>query len=255
MKPDLTKVTFIEEERSGYSTKYRVTDGSGNEWVVKLGKESQSDTAASRLVWAVGYGADISYLAPRVTIEGKGVFENARFEARPKDVERIGEWHWRDNPFEGTKEFQGLKIMMVLINNWDIKDANNKILAKRNQQTGVRELHYIISDLGATFGKTGNFMTRTRNKLSDYVKAEFIKGARNNYVVFSYNGKQQDLFRDITVEHAVWIGSWLSKLTSKQISDAFRAANYSDDEVTMLTEAVLTRIDQLNKFKTKALLT
>ncbi|HXF41452.1 MAG TPA: hypothetical protein VN687_17180, partial [Blastocatellia bacterium] len=29
MKPDLSKVTFIREEKGGYSTKYRVRDGAG----------------------------------------------------------------------------------------------------------------------------------------------------------------------------------------------------------------------------------
>src|SRR5262245_31887256 len=39
MKPDLTKVTFIEEKTGGYSKKYEVRDGTGKKWVVKLGKE------------------------------------------------------------------------------------------------------------------------------------------------------------------------------------------------------------------------
>ena len=55
MKPDLRRVTFIEKKTGGHSTKYRVKDASGNEWVAKIGKEAQPDTAANRLVWAVGY--------------------------------------------------------------------------------------------------------------------------------------------------------------------------------------------------------
>src|SRR4051812_2070017 len=39
MKPDLTHITFIKEETSGYSKKYRVRDGQGRVWVAKLGKE------------------------------------------------------------------------------------------------------------------------------------------------------------------------------------------------------------------------
>jgi len=45
MKPDLRKVTFIEQKTGGYSTKYRVKDAKGNEWIAKLGKEAQPDTA------------------------------------------------------------------------------------------------------------------------------------------------------------------------------------------------------------------
>ena len=86
MKPDLTKVTFLRDVTKSYSTKYRVRDGVGNEWVVKVGREAQSETAANRLVWAAGYFTDVTYLAARVEIQGKGTFENARFEARPKNI-------------------------------------------------------------------------------------------------------------------------------------------------------------------------
>src|SRR2546422_7276866 len=64
MKPDLSKVTLIREEpKTGYSVKYRVHDGAGQEWVVKVGEEAQPETDASRLVWAAGYFTDITYLA------------------------------------------------------------------------------------------------------------------------------------------------------------------------------------------------
>ncbi|HZB46756.1 MAG TPA: hypothetical protein VE360_15980, partial [Pyrinomonadaceae bacterium] len=147
MRPDVRGVTFVKEEKGGYSTKYRVKDGAGRVWVAKIGKEAQSETAAVRLVWAVGYHTEINYLVPRLTIEGKGTFENVRLEARPESVDRLDEWKWSDNPFVGTKELQGLIVLMALLNNWDIKDANNKIFYTRG------ELRYVISDLGATFGR------------------------------------------------------------------------------------------------------
>src|SRR5687767_1699609 len=37
--PDLDKITFIREEKGGYSTKYRIRDGSNRVWVAKIGKE------------------------------------------------------------------------------------------------------------------------------------------------------------------------------------------------------------------------
>ncbi|HYE16015.1 MAG TPA: hypothetical protein VD968_16355, partial [Pyrinomonadaceae bacterium] len=83
MKPELSSLTFIKEETGGYSKKYRVRDGKGRVWVAKIGKEAQPETAATRLLWAAGYLPEITYLAPRVTIPGKGTFENVRFEARP----------------------------------------------------------------------------------------------------------------------------------------------------------------------------
>lgn len=255
MKPDLSRVTFIKDQAGGgYSTNYRVRDGSGNIWVAKLKAEAQPETAAVRLVWAIGYLTEINYLVPCVKIEGApssnlkrcegGGFANVKFEARPKHVKRLEIWHWASNPFNGTKEFQGMITLMSLMNNWDLKDDNNKILFVPNGPGGP-ELQYILSDLGATFGKTGGFLSRSRNKPEDYVKSKFIEGVEGGRVRFSYSGKNASLFGNITVEHAKWLGSWLSRLTDKQISDAFRAANYSPDEVQLLTGAVRARIDQL----------
>ena len=83
MRPDVSRITFIKEEKGGYSKKYRVRDAAGREWVAKIGKEAQSETSAIRLLWGLGYYTEVNYLVPRVTIPGKGTFTNVRFEARP----------------------------------------------------------------------------------------------------------------------------------------------------------------------------
>jgi len=244
MKPDLSRVTFMEVQQGGHSTKYRVRDGAGNEWIAKIGNEAQSETAANRLVWAVGYESEITYLVPRLTIEGKGTFENVRLEARPRDVKRVGNWKWDDNPFKRAPEFQGLKIMMLLINNWDIKDSNNAILVPR-ESTGEGEARYIISDLGGTLGKTGGVISRSRNKPSDFVKADFIDKVKGEQIDFHYSGKNKKLFDNMTVGDVRWLSGWLIRLSGEQIKDAFRAANYTPEEVEELAKAVQERIKVL----------
>jgi len=109
---------------------------------------------------------------------------------------------------------------MLLLSNWDIKDSNNEIIQVR----GTQKLRYIISDLGATFGKTGSLpvlwrFTRSRNKPEDYEKARFIEGVKGNIVNFRYGGKKREIFDDITVDQARWIGGWLSRLSREQITD------------------------------------
>jgi hypothetical protein len=245
MKPDVSHVTFIERKEGGHSTKYRVQDASGNEWVAKIGSEAQSETSANRLLWAVGYETEINYLIPHLVIEGKGAFDNVRLEARPKGVKRTGNWKWEDNPFKGTPEFQGLKIMMLLINNWDMKDQNNQILATRDEATGEGELRYIISDLGGSFGKTGGVISRSRNKPSDYVKANFIERVRGETIAFHYAGKNKKLFDNISIADARWLSGLLGHLTDEQIKDAFRAANYSPADVDELSSAFRERINTL----------
>jgi hypothetical protein len=246
-RPDLSRVTFLKEETGGFSTKYRVKDGAGREWVAKVGKEAQSETAAVRLVWAVGYVTEINYLVPRLEIEGKGTFENVRLEARSESYDRLDEWKWSENPFAGTKELQGLVVLMALLNNWDIKDSNNKVLYARERG----ELHYVVSDLGATFGRVKSGapgiwrIRRNRNDPEDYREDPFVEDVKRGNVLLFYKGKRQDLFDDIRVEEARWVGGLLSKLSDGQLADAFRAANYTPDQIRLLTGAVRTRINEL----------
>jgi hypothetical protein len=214
--------------------------------VAKVGKEAQSETAAVRLVWAAGYETEVNYLVPRLTIPGKGTFQNVRLEARPDSEKRLDEWKWTKNPFVGSREFQGLKVMMLLLANWDIKDSNNQIIAVK----GTDKDRYIISDLGATFGKTGHLpffwrFNRSRNNPKDYVRTSFVNDVDGNIVDFHYSGKKREIFDDITVEQAKWIGGLLSRLSTEQIRDAFRAANYTQAETRILTLGVTNRINQL----------
>ena len=252
MRPDLRRITFLKEEKGGYSKKYRVRDGSGREWVVKIGKEAQSETSAIRLLWGVGYLTEVNYLVPRVTIPGKGTFTNVRFEARPQQWDRVGEWRWKTNPFVGTPEYQGLKIMMALINNWDLKDSNNVII--QTGRNGNAELRYIISDLGATFGHASTTpifwrLTRSRNNPSKYVKTKFLEKVKGDRVVLHFGGKNRGLMKNLTVRDAQWLSSWLARLSDQQLRDAFRAANYRPDQINMLARAVRERSEELRSLR------
>jgi hypothetical protein len=136
--------------------------------------------------------------------------------------------------------------MMLLLANWDIKDSNNQIIAVK----GTDKDRYIISDLGATFGKTGHLpffwkFNRSRNNPKDYVKTKFVNDVDHNIVDFHYSGKKREIFDHITVDQARWIGDLLARLSPEQIRDAFRAANYTPEETGLLTQGVTNRINQL----------
>ena len=96
------------------------------------------------------FASTLEALAARI---GDG-YANVRFEARPENVKRLDMWSWNENPFKGTNEFAGLVVMMGLLNNWDLKDTNNKIVYVPGADASSGELRYVISDLGATLGKT-----------------------------------------------------------------------------------------------------
>ncbi len=263
---------FIKEDLDGGSPKFVVTDGQGVRWKVKLGNEAKPETVATRLLSAVGYFADVTYYLPQLRVVGlpklsrgqnyvstNGTVHGARLERMEKNVKNIDDWSWFDNPFVGTKEFNGLRVMMALMNNWDLKNSNNAIYNLRGQ-----ELRYAVKDLGATFGKTGGDGSRSKGDLEDYLESEFVDEVTPTsvnlvlhsrppllyavavpyYIKRTRMGKVAD---DIPRAHARWIGQWLARLSDKQIRDAFLGAGYATHEANDYARKVRERIIQLNR--------
>ncbi len=249
MRPDLSRIEFIKEEKGGHNKKYRIRDGSGREWVAKLGREAKPETASVRLLWGLGYKTEINYLVPTITIPTKGTFKDVRLEARPKKYDRLDEWKWKSNPFVGKNELQGLKMMMVFLANWDVLDLQNQIV-----QVSPAEHHYIVSDLGSTLGRLGNNnlpviyrLGRKTGSPKHYIKGKFVKGVEKGEVKLAYKGKNRKLFKGIKLDEARWLADLLMRLSDRQIRDAFRAANYSQADINTFTQAVKNRIDELDR--------
>lgn len=256
------KFTFIERSKSGTSEKINVEDDRGRKWQVKFGAEAKPAPAAARIAWALGYHVDTDYFVKRTHIEGRGGFDvwDVRFKRRDDGFKEAGIWSWHLNPFNGTRELQGLKVLMALLNNWDLKEDNNKIIQPSKKSGGDRsEMIYYVSDLGATFGKTGSgirkipgFMNApagTKGQAGPYSDQVFITKVSNGQVVFNYKGKDPKVLEGITVENARWLGNLAGRLSDKQLSDAFRAGGFSDGEITTFVRAVRARINELKNLK------
>src|SRR5215204_4614624 len=272
--------TFIEEVKTGESPKFKVSDARGVKWNVKLGPEAQSETVSTRLVWAVGYFAEEAYYFDEVRVEGMrrlsrgreyvsgNTVRGARFEPRRAHVEEGPEWSWRDSPFEGSREMSGLKVLMILLNNFDARKGNNHILY--TDAAGGREARYVVTDLGATLGRAGGLGgKRVKNDLEAFLSTEFVRGvdSEDGVVEFDfdtrpkgfghlsvlhpkyYRGevKKEKAMRGIPVEHARWVGSLLSQLTEDQLRTAFRAAGYGEALTEGYVRALRERINQLTQ--------
>ena len=74
-------------------------------------------------------------------------------------------------------------------------------------------------------------------------------GRASDVNLLHYEGKNAKMLCDVSDEDARWLGGHLSKLSDEQIADAFRAANYTADEVKILTAAVRARIGELVSLK------
>jgi len=268
--------TFLKEDKEGTNPKFDVRDAAGTKWKAKLGIEAQPETVASRLLWAVGFVANENYLVEDVKIEemprlnrGRKLVERdgrihwVRLQKAPRDTgEKLGRWKWKHNPFKGTREFNGLRIMMALINNWDLKDSNTAIYAGRKNDTQL----YEVSDLGSSFGRTGQSYraNRAKNNLPGYQHSKFISKVTREYVSFDVPSHLSYvyIFRFtlfISEKHQRWIGqripradvkwmaSLLSQLSPEQIRDAFRAGGYSPGQVEAYAATVEARIAELNR--------
>lgn len=270
--------TFIKEDKEGESPKLDVRDGRGVLWSVKMGEEAQSETTATRLVWAVGYYAEEAYYFDNVKIRklprhlSRGdehvapgnVLVGVRFEPRRSHIERDDNWDWNENPFKDTKQLSGLKILMILLNNFDARAANNRILFDKGSTQ--KEARYYVTDLGATLGRAGGLGgKRTKNNLQDFLSTRFVLGIEDGAVEFDYDTrpsklghlsvlyppyyigevKKEKSMRGIPVEHARWIGELLNQLTDEQLHDAFRAANYEKEIREGYVRSLRMRIDQL----------
>ena len=263
------KFTFEKEDMEGTSPKFDVRDDQGRRWRVKLGAEPQAETAATRLLWAVGYYVDEDYYLPELKVEGlpklkrgenfisaDGTVHGARLKLHVKGEKKLGNWDWFSNPFVGEPPFNGLKIMMALLNNWDLKMSNNAIREIDGEQ------EYLVSDVGASFGKTGNSLSRSKGVPQGYVESKFIEKVTPDYVDFVMHSRPffltvlnvpnyQDRTRmeripkHIPRSDAAWLSQRLSALSDDQIRDCFRAAGYTPHEIDEYTAAVRKRIEDL----------
>ena len=261
--------TFVSEDMTGSNPKFVVTDGQGVEWKVKLGDESQSETAATRFLWAAGYFVDEDYFMAKLRVKGLptlkrgqeyasrgGIVTGARLERKSKASKKLGDWDWFANPFVGKRELNGLRVMMSVVNNWDLKQINNSVYSVDGER------HYVVSDAGATFGHTGNSMQRSRSVPKDYEASKFIAKVHPGFIDFELNSrpfilfavavpsyvertKMEKITQNIPRADAKWLGQRLSTLTGDQIRDGFRAGGYGVADVEMLTRAIRKRIAAL----------
>jgi hypothetical protein len=269
--PDLNDAyTFEKEDMEGTSPKFDVTDAQGVKWRVKLGQEPQAETAATRLLWAAGYFVDEDYYLPELKVTGlpklnrgqefvseDGIVHRARLERKMKTVKKIGNWDWFTNPFTGTKELNGLRVMMALVNNWDLKEVNNSIYVVDGEQ------RYVVSDAGATFGKTGNTATRSKSDLKDYEESKFVEKETPSEIDFVMHSRplflaavdvpnyvertnMENVTKHIPRADAKWLGHLLGQLSDEQIHDCFRSAGYTAEQVEGYSKEVKKRIAELN---------
>ena len=253
---------FVEEDTGGSQPKVTVTDAAGTTWHVKFGIEVPAEIASNRILWALGYLVEEMYLVPSGKIDGVkglkraakeigagGAFTRARFRRVDRALRRTDEpWTFQQNPFAGTREMSGLVILMSLINNWDIDKAlNNRVLAA-SRPDGSAERWFIVSDLGATFGKMGGSMgQKTKWNLKDYIAEDFLERVHDGKLHLDYEGFESKGLGEVPLEHARWFTALVSQLTPAQLRSVFETAGATPQEVDGYSKRLAAKIAELQR--------
>lgn len=171
---------YFEKEMTGMSAKFACRTPDGQELKVKYGGtngEVYGEVAASRLLWALGFGADRMYsvrVVCRKCPEAVGGIqrENGDRILDPAAVERkVGEelldrWEWDEldevNPAVGGSTLaqrDALKLLAVMLQHSDSKPQQQRVVcldaAGAAGQCGTPLM--MIQDLGIMFGRANAF--------------------------------------------------------------------------------------------------
>jgi hypothetical protein len=258
---------FLDEDLSGSRDKINVIDSNGVHWNLKWGHEVLPSTFCTRLTWACGFVTEAEYFVPQGRIEGvhrlsrarsrvarDGSFVDARFQLRSGPMKYLKDhrWTWTDNPFLGTHELQGLKLLAMLVSDADAKNTNLGIFS--DERDPQRYL-YAISDWGRSLGKWGNLATRTMRDCKGFSdqSSKFVAGVQNGRLLWNFNGvHRSDLTDGISVSDVQWLLQYLGKVTDQQIRIGLAASGASPEETNCYAAALRERINQLQKASEQA---
>jgi hypothetical protein len=255
---------FQSEDSGGYSPKVIVRDAAGRTWSVKWGPEAKAEAFAVRLVWAAGYFAEPTYLIRNGRILGvrdagrarsyigpRGEFRDARFELRTRNPRYLQgrNWRWDQNPFLGRQEFQGLKILTMLLSNWDNKHANTGVYRAVSRR-GV-EYRYLITDWGASLGGWGGYFTRDKWDCDEFSEQDddFVKGLQAGSVSFGFNGQRTGIREAIRPSDVRWMMRYLGHITDGQLRTGLQASGADAHQVRCFSRALRRRINTLKTIR------
>lgn len=268
-KPPSPPFRFERIDPSGTQPKLFVRDASGTTWNVKFGFEVKAESFAWRVIRACGYFAEPSYyvasgrfenmplnLTPRpATVSADGRFTDARFQLRSPAMQFVsgGAWHWTENSFRDSVELKGLRVLLMLLSNFDNKDSRVGIAGGPNTGTfrvrGPRgeELWYAFTDWGSTMGRWGHLSGQSDWDCAGYAAQTpgFVKGVRAGRVEFGFEGHVPEFNDGITPADLRWLLARLGRITDAQLRTGLAASGATVAEIDCFGRALRRRIQAL----------
>jgi len=257
--------TYVEKKFGGRTPKFACARDSKPKDVLKVrygadNGEVYAGVAATRLLWALGFGADAVYPV-RVVCRGcpdqlksagkkQGdsiVFDVAAIE-RPfdgEDVEARGVdegWSWKeldqvDQNAGGAPPAQrdALKLLAAFIQHSDNKAQQQRLVClsggkTREELAGCDMPFMMIHDLGVTFGRANLFNKATIGSvnLEEWSKAKIWKDQER--CVANLAQSQTGTLDDPVISEGGrgFLSDLLARLSDRQISDMFASARFAE---------------------------
>jgi hypothetical protein len=247
---------YVDKKMAGRSPKFTCEIPPDDEVKVKYGPDNgevYAEVAASRLLWALGFGADRMYPV-RVVCKGcppevVGT-EIAAIERKMtgREIESDVEtgWAWREldlvDPDKGgapQAHRDALKLLAVFMQHTDSKAAQQRLAcvdstgtdrakADRDEDESCKKAFMLMQDVGLTFGRATKMnSTGSSASLTDWAATPIWKDPAR--CVANMRKSMTGTLKDPTIseEGRKFLAGLLAQLTDQQLRDLFEVARFA----------------------------
>jgi hypothetical protein len=243
---------YVDKKMSGASPKFACRAQNGDELKVKYGGgtngEVYSEVAASRLLWALGFGADRMYsvrvvcrgcpsrIGGVLKANGDRLLDPAAVERKFPGEELSDRWTWSE--LDQTDESVGgatkaerdaLKLLAVLLQHSDSKPIQQRIVCADGAagEGGRCEMPLMMmQDLGIMFGRANTFNLQPKGSmdLAGWSATPVWKGASG--CIGNLAGSFTGTLKEPVISEAgrKFLADLLVQVSDQQLRDMFEAA-------------------------------
>jgi hypothetical protein len=240
---------YLDKKLAGRSPKFACQLPTGDELKVKYGGangEVYGEVAASRLLWALGFGADHMYsvrvicrgcperIGGILRRNGDRIVDPAAVERKMPARELFGKWDWDeldliDEASGGATraERDAFRLLAVLLQHSDSKPQQQRVVCTEDGEDDACATPFMmINDLGVTFGRANAFNQQPRASvnLAEWAALPIWKDAGTcvGNLSGSFTGTLK--YPVISEEGRQFLASLLMQLSDQQLHDMFEAA-------------------------------
>jgi len=273
-----------DEDLPGTTRKFNCAISKDDVVKVRYGEDNgkvEGAVLATRLLWALGYGADHVYPVrvrcrgcsadpwkERKAVAGEQIFDRAAIERKPKGEEiKVGDksgWAWQE--LDRIDERQGgapkeqrnaLKLLAVFMQHTDNKPEQERVICLPEGKTedgGCSRPFMYLHDVGRTFGHANllNESAKSTVNFEEWASTPIWRDEKAcvGHMSRSYTGTLGD--PQITEAGRKFLADLLVQLTDQQLHDVFEVAGVDRVSRKPGSAAAPASVDEwVNAFKQK----